>query len=95
MERDALIAHGTAAALKERLVDCSDIYTVHVCSKCGMIAAKDKYKNVYICAGCSKLPQNQGEIPYANKVALPYAFKLLVQELMAINILPRIRVKKN
>lgn len=94
MERDALIAHGAAASLKERLVDCSDIYTMYVCSKCGMIASKDKYKNVYICKSCSKLPQNEGNIPYANKVVLPYAFKLLIQELMAINILPRISVKK-
>jgi DNA-directed RNA polymerase beta subunit len=50
-------------------------------------------EDIYICHACNKLPENQGEIAYANKVVMPYCFKLLVQELMAINILPRIRVK--
>jgi DNA-directed RNA polymerase beta subunit len=93
MERDAMISHGCSLFLKERLVDTSDIYTCYVCSKCGLIASKKMDKDIYICHACNKLPENQGEIAYANKVVMPYCFKLLVQELMAINILPRIRVK--
>lgn len=95
MERDAMIAHGCSLFLKERLVDTSDIYTTWVCSKCGLIAQKKKDKDIWICHSCSKLPENQGSIPYANKVVMPYAFKLLIQELMAINILPRIKIKEN
>jgi DNA-directed RNA polymerase II subunit RPB2 len=93
MERDAMISHGCSLFLKERLVDTSDIYTCYVCSKCGLIASKKMDKDIYICHACNKLPENQGETAYAHKVVMPYAFKLLVQELMAINILPRIRVK--
>jgi DNA-directed RNA polymerase II subunit RPB2 len=93
MERDAMISHGCSLFLKERLVDNSDIYTCYVCSKCGLIASKKLDKDIYICRACSKLPEYQDNVPYANKVVMPYAFKLLVQELMAINILPRIQVK--
>jgi len=44
-------------------------------------------KNVYICEACKTSD--------THKVQLPYAFKLMMQELMAINILPRIRVEQN
>ena len=93
MERDAMISHGCSLFLKERLVDTSDIYTCHVCNKCGLIASKQMNKDIYVCHSCNKLPENQGETVYANKIQIPYAFKLLVNELMAINILPRIKVR--
>jgi DNA-directed RNA polymerase II subunit RPB2 len=93
MERDAMISHGCSLFLKERLVDTSDIYSTWVCSKCGLIATKNMQKDIWFCNSCSKLPENANEIPYANKISIPYGFKLLVQELMAINILPRIKVK--
>ena len=92
MERDAMISHGCSLFLKERFVETSDIYTCYVCTKCGLIASKKIDKEIYICLSCNKLPENQGEMAYATKIVLPYAFKLLVQELMAINILPRIKV---
>jgi DNA-directed RNA polymerase II subunit RPB2 len=41
-------------------------------------------KDYYECQACN----NHSEI---SEVAVPYAFKLLVQELMAVNVLPRIR----
>lgn len=82
MERDAMIGHGAAQFLKERLVDTSDIYDVHICNKCGIIATRFIKKEAYHCTVC-----NGTEI---SLVTLPYAFKLLQQELMAINILPKI-----
>merc|ERR1712029_69922 len=34
MERDSLLAHGTAFMLKERLVNLSDSYIARTCTKC-------------------------------------------------------------
>ncbi|AGF85485.1 DNA-directed RNA polymerase subunit 2 [Moumouvirus goulette] len=88
MERDAICAHGLAQFLKERLVDNSDIYTAYVCDNCGMFAHKVPDKKYYTCTGC----QNSTSI---SKVVIPYAFKLLMQELASINILGRIRTSKS
>ena len=87
MERDAMIAHGLSQFLKERLVDTSDIYNMHVCNICGIIASKVYNKKSYICNSCKGSE--------TSKVTVPYAFKLLVQELMAINILPKIMPEIN
>ena len=97
MERDALCAHGLAAFIKEKLLDNSDAYQIHVCDKCGLFAQRfdtDKNKSysqssdIYYCPPCG----NHTEI---SKVVIPYAFKLLVQELLSMCIAPRIRVKKS
>jgi len=87
MERDVLIAHGIPLFLKEKFMDSSDGYTMYVCGDCGLIARKVMNKNVYICDGCKTSD--------THKVQLPYAFKLMIQELMSVNILPRIRVEQN
>lgn len=97
MERDSQISHGAARFLKERLLETSDIYTCHVCDKCGLFAQrmmrKDNKpyptkKDIYFCQAC----KNYTDI---SKIRIPYAFKLFIQELLAMNICPRIRVKKN
>ena len=91
MERDCMIAHGMGQFLKERLVNTSDKYNVHVCSNCGFFARKKPDKNIYLCQACNQ----KGESYTTHKIELPYAFKLLIQELKAINILPKIKVKTN
>ena len=89
MERDCMIAHGMGQFLKERLVNTSDQYFVHVCSNCGLFARKKPDKNIYVCQLC-----NQRNNSYTtHKVEIPYAFKLLIQELEAINIVPKIKVE--
>jgi hypothetical protein len=87
MERDAMIAHGLSQFLKERLVDNSDIYTSYVCNNCGLFATKMIERKVWYCNNCKEMN--------ASKITIPYAFKLLVQELMSINILPRLMPKVN
>jgi DNA-directed RNA polymerase II subunit RPB2 len=82
MERDAMIGHGAAGFLKERLLDVSDIYPTQVCNKCGLIATKMINKNVYYCSLCNGTD--------VSKIVIPYSFKLLTQELMAINIFPKL-----
>ncbi|KIO33829.1 hypothetical protein M407DRAFT_229733 [Tulasnella calospora MUT 4182] len=83
MERDCMISHGIAAFLKERLFDASDAYRLHVCDICGLTAIANLKKQSFECRACK------------NKVAIsqmhiPYAAKLLLQELQAMNIATRL-----
>jgi DNA-directed RNA polymerase II subunit RPB2 len=88
MERDVGIAHGSAFLLREKLLEASDKYVTYVCNICGLFATKMLKKDVYHCTSC----KNSTRI---SKVILPYAFKLLMQELMSVNILPRLRVRED
>ena len=93
MERDVMIAHGMSKFCRERLYDVSDKYSVHVCKKCGMVASyNDGNKNrmysnadftIHLCKNCDN------KTDFA-KVEIPYAYKLMAQELQTINIVPRI-----
>ncbi|MEX2707333.1 MAG: DNA-directed RNA polymerase subunit B [Candidatus Freyrarchaeum guaymaensis] len=85
MERDCLIGYGSALVLKEKLVDESDRTTTLVCEECGMLAVYDKNKGRYFCPLC-------GEDTRVAKVTMSYAFKLLLQELMALGIAPRLKL---
>jgi DNA-directed RNA polymerase II subunit RPB2 len=96
-ERDAVIAHGMAKFLKERLMDCSDAYSTYVCGQCGMFARREDSRlnkdrpgpdDVYYCPMCNNYTD-------VHQIMIPYAFKLMIQELMAMNIAPRIRVQKH
>lgn len=83
MERDCMCSHGASRFNKERLYDASDAFRVHVCKRCGMIAAYNDKKHIHHCRTCD----NRVDFDY---VELPYACKLMFQELMTMNIAPRI-----
>jgi len=83
MERDCMISHGASRFTKGRLYDASDAYSVHICNKCGLIAAFNKNQQIHICNTC----ENRTDFKY---VEIPYACKLMFQELLTMNIAPRI-----
>jgi DNA-directed RNA polymerase subunit B len=87
MERDCLIGHGASALLMDRLLEESDKVTILVCEACGLLAYYDVKQNRYVCRVC-------GEKARISPVALSYAFKLLLQELMALGIAPRLELKE-
>ncbi|MBR4495739.1 MAG: DNA-directed RNA polymerase subunit B'' [Acholeplasmatales bacterium] len=86
MERDCMISHGAALFLKERLVDVSDKYRIHVCKNCGLIAQSDLNSQKFMCRLCNATDSDIAQ------VYIPYACKLLFQELLALHITPRIIV---
>ena len=83
MERDCMISHGASLFLKERLMDVSDKYRVHVCKTCGLFAEADVDAQNFNCHLCK---DSAGIV----QCYIPYACKLLFQELMAMHIAPRI-----
>jgi DNA-directed RNA polymerase beta subunit len=86
MERDCLLTHGTNTFLKERTLDFSDNYRVFVCDKCGLPGIVNPTREIFSCRGC----QTDNSF---SEVRVPYAFKLLMQELQGMAILPRLIVE--
>ncbi len=85
MERDCLIGHGAAALLRDRMLFNSDKYEMLVCNKCGHIAWYNARRGIYECP----IHDEDGDV---KPVIVPYAFKLLLQEITSMVIKPRIQV---
>nr|KAG5700244.1 hypothetical protein BaRGS_007617 [Batillaria attramentaria] len=81
MERDCLIGYGASMLLLERLMISSDAFEVDVCSHCGLIGY----------SGWCKFCESSRNV---STLKMPYACKLLFQELQSMNIIPRLSLKK-
>jgi DNA-directed RNA polymerase subunit B len=88
MERDCLLGHGAAMLLRDRLLEESDKYLLYTCERCGLIAYYDSRQRKYVCRIC----EEKAEI---SPVIVSYAFKLLLQELMSLCVVPRLKLKES
>lgn len=80
MERDCLIGYGASNLIMERLMISSDAFTANVCEGCGLLGYEGW------CQRC-----RSGE--KVASIRMPYACKLLFQELQSMNIATRLRLQ--
>ncbi|KAL6944997.1 DNA-directed RNA polymerase III core subunit ret1 [Hanseniaspora vineae] len=80
MERDCVIAYGASQLLLERLMISSDAFEVDVCNTCGLMGYG---------GWCTTCKSSENVI----KMTIPYAAKLLFQELLSMNIAPRLKLE--
>ncbi|KAG0723534.1 DNA-directed RNA polymerase III subunit RPC2 [Chionoecetes opilio] len=80
MERDCLIGHGASMLLLERLMISSDAFDVDVCNSCGLLGY----------SGWCHFCRSSANV---SSIRIPYACKLLFQELQSMNIVPRLRLE--
>jgi DNA-directed RNA polymerase beta subunit len=83
MERDAVAAHGMSEFTKERLMECSDAFRCYSCRDCGSIAIANPVEGIWACRGC-------GNTTNFSNIEIPYAYKLLLQELESMCISSRV-----
>jgi DNA-directed RNA polymerase II subunit RPB2 len=108
MERDGVIAHGMSYFLNESFMVRGDEYFIAVCNKTGAIAIYNEVKNLFLSPfadGPIHFHTNlDGSLNIKNiskfgrsfsLLRIPYSFKLLIQELQAMNIQMRIITDEN
>ena len=67
----------------KEIYNSSDKYKVHVCGVCGMMARFNDERKIHYCGTC-------GNRVNFKLLKIPYACKLLFQELITMNIAPRL-----
>ena len=87
MERDCLIGYGAAMLILERLMISSDQFEAQVCTQCGLLG----YHHHGTDGICASSAPTEGR---KSTLKLPYACKLLFQELQSMNICPRLTLSE-
>lgn len=82
---NCMISHGVSKFLNERLFDLSDKFQIPVCKKCGFLIHRPNECNI-----CDHTEEES-----ICMVPLPYACKLLFQELIAMGMKVCMNVEKN
>ena len=109
MERDVLISHGITAFLNESMLHRADDYSMAICNKTGMMAVYNPSKKLFLSPmadgplrfidsfdGKSMGVENISRFGRDfSIVRVPYSLKLLIQELMAINVQMRLITEDN
>jgi hypothetical protein len=108
MERDGVIAHGAMHFLQESMLVRGDQFYMAVCNKTGMTAIYNESRNLFLSpisdgpirfSGTLDGGMNVENISKFGKsfsiIRVPYAFKLLMQELSTINVQLRLITDDN
>ena len=108
MDRDAIICHGMSHFMYESMMERGDKYYMAICNNTGTIAVYNEDKDIFL-SPMSDGPLQFSEaldgtlniVPISKYgktfsiVKVPYAFKLLYQELQAMNVQMRIITADN
>ena len=99
MERDGVLAHGMSYFLNESFMVRGDEYYMAVCNKTGSIAIYNEAKNLFLSPyadgpiNFSTNPDGTMNIKNLSRfgrsfsiLRIPYSFKLLIQELLVMNV---------
>ena len=108
MERDGVAGHGLSHFLEESMMVRADEYYMAVCNKTGAIAIYNEAKNIFLSPfvdGPVKFhttPEGVLNVKNISRhgrsfslVRVPYAFKLLIQELQIMGVQMRIITEEN
>ena len=111
MERDSVVGHGAMGFLNESMMERGDKYYMAICNQSGLLAIYNPTKNLFMSPmsdgplkffGEQLRDATQLRMETVTKfgrnfsiVEIPYALKLMMQELQAINVYMRIITEEN
>ena len=108
MDRDAILAHGMTNFMYESMMERGDKYYMAICNQSGTIAVYNESRNIFLSpmtdgplqftenleGGLNIVPVSKYGRDFSI-VKVPYAFKLLYQELQAMNVQMRLITADN